>query len=278
MGRGLRVQYYGAIYHIVHEGIDGENIFSDDEDKSYLLKLMSESKEVKDFKIFAYTILDNSYNLLIKTLNIPISNIMHSINFKYAKYYNIKARRTGRVFHERYKATLVQDERYLLPIIKYIHRFPVEAQLCNSMEEYKWSSHAFYRMNVESMVNIGEVLDMFSSNRIEAIAKYVEFMEREDENYENIKCMSKNSAIIGTEEFVRDIKGKGNRRSLDELLRQSCPGEDEFNLIKNGFRERSLTQYKIEYIIKAKEEGYTFKEIGENIGVTAAAVRGLVKR
>ena len=278
MGRGLRVQYYGAIYHIVHEGIDGENSFSDDEDKSYLLKLMSESKEVKDFKIFAYTILDNSYNLLIKTLNIPISNIMHSINFKYAKYYNIKARRTGRVFHERYKATLVQDERYLLPIIKYIHRFPVEAQLCNSMEEYKWSSHPFYRMNVESMVNIGEVLDMFSSNRIEAIAKYVEFMEREDENYENIKCMSKNSAIIGTEEFVRDIKGKGNRRSLDELLRQSCPGEDEFNLIKNGFRERSLTQYKIEYIIKAKEEGYTFKEIGENIGVTAAAVRGLVKR
>ena len=275
MGRRGRVQYYGAIYHIIQKG--RQRIFSDDEDKSYLLELISETKQVKDFKILAYLIMDHCYHLLIKTLNIPISNIMHCINFKYAKYYNIKTSRTGPVFHERYKATLVQDERYILPVVKYIHRYPVEAGLCNLMEEYKWSSDVFYRVNLESMVNIEQVLNLLSPNRIESIKKYIEFMEREDEDYEYMKYKCENSKIIGTEEFVRQILGKNKRRSLDALLRESCPREEEFNLIKNGSRKRYLTQFKIKYIAMGKREGYGFKEIGENIGITAAAARALIK-
>lgn len=275
MGRKNRIQYYGAIYYINQRGKEGDRPFFKDEDKAYLLELINEAKENKDFKIFAYVIMDNCYYLLLQTLNIPISNIMHYINFKYASYYNRKLKRTGAVFNQRYKSTLVQDERFILPIIKYIHRYPVEIGLCATMEEYKWSSDAFYRVNMESVVNIEQVLSMFSPNRLEAIEKYIEYMEKEEKNWEFIKHMCENSFIIGTGEFIRRMEGK-NRTSLEVLLRKSCPTEAEFKLIKKGSRERYLTKYKVEYISLGRREGYTYKEIGEYIGITGAAARGLL--
>jgi len=270
MGRKPRIQYYGAIYHLIQKGRNGNKIFLDDADKSYLLELINESKEAKGFRIFAFVIMDNCYHLLMQTLNIPISNIMHYINSKYARYYNRKYNKTGRVFHERYKSTLIQDDRFIMPIVKYIHRYPVETGLCHSTEEYKWSSDVFYRVNMESVVNIEYILNMFSINRIEARKEYREYMEKE-EDWDPIN----KSSIIGTDEFVHRMQGK-DRTSLDKLLRKCCPTEEEFNLIKRGSRERYLTNFKVEYISIAKKEGYTYKEIGENIGISGAAARSLV--
>jgi hypothetical protein len=173
-------------------------------------------------------------------------------------------------------STLVQDERFLLPIVKYIHKYPVEAGLCSSIEEYKWSSHVFYRVNMENVVNIEDILNTFSANRIEAIKRYTEYMETEEENWKAIKYRLENISIIGTDEFIMEIQGKKHKQSLDELLKRCCPTEEEFKLIKNGSRERYLTDYKVEYISMAKREGYTYKEIGENIGITGAAARSLI--
>lgn len=276
MGRKPRIQYYGAIYHVIQRGRDGERVLLEDEDKSHLLELINEAKESKGFRVFAFLIMDNCYHLLIQALNVPISNIMHYINFKYARYYNSKSSKKGKVFRERYKSTLVQDERFLLPIVKYIHKYPVEAGLCSSIEEYKWSSHVFYRVNMENVVNIEDILNTFSANRIEAIKRYTEYMETEEEDWKAIKYRLENSSIIGTDEFIMEIQGKKHRQSLDELLKRCCPTEEEFKLIKNGSRERYLTDYKVEYISMAKREGYTYKEIGENIGITGAAARSLI--
>ena len=88
MGRKPRVEYYGAIYHIIQRGNNKKPIFKDERHKNFLLKILSETKEIYDFKIFAYVIMDNHYHFLIRTFNIPISKIMHLINTRYGKYYN----------------------------------------------------------------------------------------------------------------------------------------------------------------------------------------------
>ncbi len=274
MARKARIQYYGAIYYLMQQGRNGEKVFIYDQDKSYLLELISEAKEEKDFRIFAYAVMDNCYHLLIQTLNVPLSSIMHYINFKYARYYNEKNNRTGPVFQQRYKAILLQDERYILPIMKYIHRCPLLAGLCKTVEEYKWTSDVFYRVNMENMVNIEQVLAIFSPNRLESIERYIEYMDGGEDG----DCSWVHSSIVGTEDFIRRMEGKETRKSLDELLRASCPTEVEFKLIKDGSRDRYLTQYKIKYILKGKSLGYTYKEIGENIGITGAAARSLAKK
>ncbi|CCQ95126.1 conserved hypothetical protein [[Clostridium] ultunense Esp] len=283
MGRRPRIEYYGAIYHIIQRGNDRLPVFKQDKDKVVLLEILSEAKEIYDFKIYAYAIMNNHYHFLIQTFNIPISTIMHNINTRYAKYYNRKMDRTGPVFEDRYKGILVQDESYFLTLIRYIHNNPVTANICNSMEEYKWSSDVFYRMNIGNMVDIDEFLEFLSSDRKKAIEKYMELMDEEINDYETLKDIYERSTIIGTEEFIRSIEGykdgKNNEKmDLDEILKVACPTEYEFNLIKNGSRKRYLTKYKIKYIELGKKEGYTYYQIGENIGVSRTSVRKILKK
>ena len=70
MGRRPRIEYYGAIYHIIQRGNNRKPIFKRDEDKVYLLEVLSETKEIYDFKVFAYVVMSNHYHFLIQTLKL----------------------------------------------------------------------------------------------------------------------------------------------------------------------------------------------------------------
>ena len=278
VARGNRIEYYGAYYHVIQRGVNQEHIFQSPGDKSHLLEILSDSKEQYDFKLFAYVIMDNHYHLLIQTLNIPISKIMHQVNMKYAIYYNTKYERVGHVFENRYKGILVQDDTYFITLIKYIHNNPVAAGICNSMEEYKWSSDLFYRINIGNMVDIDEFLNMFSSNRLKAIERYIELMKEDNIEQGIMVELYENSDIIGTDEFIRKITmGEGAKESLDEILLKTCSNPQDFELIKSGSRLRYLTEYKKEYIYLAQETGYNNVDIGRNIGITSQAVQNLIK-
>lgn len=277
MGRRPRIEYYGAIYHIIQRGNNRKPIFKRDEDKVYLLEVLSETKEIYDFKVFAYVVMSNHYHFLIQTLNIPISKIMHQINTRYAKYYNNSTGNTGPVFEDRYKGILVQDESYLIALIKYIHNNPVAAKICPTMEEYRWSSDMFYRVNMDNIVDIDELLDMLSPNRIDAIRRYAELMEEDDLEYQVMKDMYEERDIIGKEEFIQSLKEEEEVLALDEILKAACPTSVEYDLIKSGSRKRYLSKYKREYIALSRKEGYSYETIGEYIGITAAAARSLVR-
>ena len=278
MPRINRIEYYGAYYHIIQRGVNQEYIFKAPGDKSYLLEMVSDAKEQFDLKIFAYAIMGNHYHLFIQALNVPISKIMHQINTRYAIYYNKKYEKVGHVFESRYKGILVQDDSYFVTLIKYIHNNPVAAGICDSIEEYKWSSDMFYRRNIDNIVDIDEFLNILSPNRLKAIEKYIELMEEDNIDQENLMDLYENSDIIGAEDFIRKIREEGDSRlSLDEILEKVCPSLEEFNLIKSGSRLRDLTVYKKEYIALAKEAGYSTIEIGENIGVTSQAIQNMMK-
>ena len=220
--------------------------------------------------------MNNHYHFLLQTLNIPISKIMHQINTRYAKYYNYSTGNTGPVFEDRYKGILVQDESYLIALIKYIHNNPVAAKICPTMEEYRWSSDMFYRVNMDNIVDIDELLDMLSSNRIDAIRRYVELMSEDDLEYHIMKDMYEERDMIGKEEFIQSLEEE-ELLSLDEILRTACPTSVEYDLIKSGSRKRYLSKYKREYIALGRKEGYSYEVIGNYIGVTAAAARSLLR-
>ena len=67
------------------------------------------------------------------------------------------------------------------------------------------------------------------------------------------------------------------KTTLDQILMISCPSKVEFELIKASSRKRYLTKYKKKYINLSKDEGYSYYEIGKNIGISAAAVRNILK-
>ena len=280
MARPRRIEYKGAIYHLIQRGSNKEYIFKNDIYKGYLIKIIKEAKERHGFNFYDYVIMGNHYHLLIQTIDIPISKIMHGVNSNYARYYNYKENRTGPVFENRYKGILVENETYLLQLLKYIHLNPVRAKMCLSMDNYRWSSDVFYRRNMRGIVDIDIILNILSQNRIEAIRKYMSFMDSGYSHKDFHPDVFENIEIIGSEEFFEKMLVEDNVEipSLGEILMEVCPSKEEYNLIKLASRKRSLTDYKVQYIVKAREFNYSFVEIGEYIGISDSAAARLCNR
>lgn len=268
LGRKRRLQYYGAMYHISHKG--NVDIFPDEEDKLQLLGILSDVKEHFDFKLLAYNITENKYDLFIKTHNISISKIIQRINMLYARYFNDKNRRKGPVFHGRFQSEVVRNEDMLINVIKYIHMIPVYERIVDYMDEYKWSSDFLYRTNIESLVDIDYLLDILALERHEAMDKYSKLMDKLEGETELLK---------GFYEEERDILNLKKREvNLDDILKKVCDNESDFNLIKTGSKKSHLMKLKEDYIRESKDLGFNSIDIGKNIGISDRAVRKYFNR
>lgn len=271
MGRKPRIEFFGATYHVIQRGHNKAYIFEKDEDKMKLLSILGEAKELFDFNLIAYCIMDNHYHMVIKTHNIPISKIMHRINSLYAKYYNYKYERCGSPFQGRFKSLVVKNDSNLFNLINYVHNNPVYKNMIKSMTEYKWSSDVFYRMNLENFVDTYYFLDMLSNNRKSAIKSYVELMDVYDNDYEKLKKEFENQEIIDS--TIRDSSSENRIKELDNVLRDVCNEDEAYKLIKFKSRKPYLMKYKYEYIERSIEQGFSHAEIGKNIGLTERAIR-----
>ncbi|MDD2482613.1 MAG: transposase [Lutispora sp.] len=276
MARDPRREYDGGIYHVIARGNNKEYIFKEEQDKGYFIKIVKEAIGV-DYQLYGYILMDNHYHFIIQRHDKELHQVMHQINNKFSKYFNFKYKRVGHVFQSRYKAILVQDERYLLSLIRYVHRNPVRAGMCKNVSDYKWSSNFFYERNRRSFINIDTVLDMISLDRNIAINLYIEYMRNSEEDSVDFD----EKKIIGDDAYeimMSTRKVKPARKRLDEILMEVCSNTEEFELIKNGSRQRNLTKSKLEYIRKSIEANYTQREIGGNIGISDAAIRELMRK
>ena len=288
MGRKPRVEYIGAMYHIIQRGNNRAYIFEEEEDKVFFLELVGRYKEEMEYEVLAFVIMDNHYHMIIRTMKDPIHTVMRRINTQYSKYFNRKNDRSGHAFQNRYKGIVVEDDRYLLSLLKYIHLNPVKAKIAKKMQFYRFSSDRFYRGYNSDIVDIDFVLSIFYSdskkNPSRAIKLYSKFMDdEEDEEYKEFLENLENKEDIKRKKEKKEIRellelSSKKRKSLQEILENISEGEENFNLIKNGSRKRSLTRYKIRYIKEAIEERYTLKEIGNYISVSDVAILDMFNR
>jgi putative transposase len=200
------------------------------------------------------------------------------VNNRYSKNYNKSHNRTDHVFGGRYKGILVKDDKYLFSLLRYIHNNPVRAKICKTIAGYKWSSDQYYRNNIKKLVHIDKILNMFSDNRRIALEEYARFMDQKEPVVKE-KAFYEEVDIIGESEKETSVSNKQDigDKTLDGILRHVVANEDVFRRIKLGSRQRILKDYKIRYVKVAVDYGYSFKEIGENIGVTGEAVNKIVQ-
>lgn len=275
MGRPPRFEYKGCTYHVIARGNNKEFIFNESIDKGYFIKQVKETIDEMGYRVFGFVLMSNHYHIIVQTNDKKLQDIMHQINNKYSKYFNNKYGRVGHVFEGRYKAIPVQDERYLMDLLRYVHQNPVAAHICDTVEKYKWSSDVFYRKNLKGFICTDIVLDMLDKDRKAAIKRYRELMmEDVDKDYENI-------GVIGDEVYqimCIDKKRNESRKRLDEILFDTGIEMEDYSLVKAGSRKRTLTVYKLEYIRTALNLRYTNKEIGQNISITESAIKELITR
>jgi len=140
-------------------GINQQRIFEDDEDNDKFLLVLEDCKSVGGFELYGFCLMGNHVHLLMKTGQEELEQVFRRLGARYVYWYNWKYRRSGHLFQDRYKSEAVEDDRYLLAVLRYIHQNPVKSNLCDSPEGYRWSSYNEY-ISGGRLVDVGFVLDM----------------------------------------------------------------------------------------------------------------------
>jgi len=149
MPRKIRVEYPGAIYHVMSRGDRREDIFRDDVDRQEFLKTLAEACQKTGFQVHAYCLMRNHFHLVVET---PSANLVAGMRWLLSSYtlrLNHRHKLSGHVFSGRYKALIVDGsgDGYLRTVCDYVHLNPVRAKLLGSEERllgYPWSSLVWY--------------------------------------------------------------------------------------------------------------------------------------
>ena len=149
MARKLRVQYPGAIYHVMNRGDRREPIFKDDQDHRRFLETLGEACGKTGWHVHAYCLMLNHFHLVVET---PKANLVAGMKWflgTYTSRFNRRHKLFGHLFSGRYKSLIVDGsgDGYLRTVCDYVHLNPVRANLLQPeqpLQEYRWSSYPEY--------------------------------------------------------------------------------------------------------------------------------------
>jgi len=130
--------------HIMHRGNNRQNIFETDDDITRIKEDIEQGLKKSGCLLHAYVIMNNHLHLLVTpNSKEQLSAFMQSMANRYVRYYNSLHQRTGTIWEGRYKSCLVDSEKYLFSLYKYIEMNPVKANMVSNVAEYKWSSYPY---------------------------------------------------------------------------------------------------------------------------------------
>ena len=149
MPRKLRLQYAGAICHVMNRGDRREPIFKDDFDRVRFLEALGQACEKTGWQVHAFCLMRNHFHLVVET---PQPNLVAGMKWllgTYTSRFNRRHKEFGHVFSGRYKSLLVNGSGsgYLKTVCDYVHLNPVRAALVRAsqpLESYRWSSYGEY--------------------------------------------------------------------------------------------------------------------------------------
>lgn len=141
MGRPLRLQIAGGIYHVFARGNNRREIFYADDDYRLYLWLLARTVDRLGWQVMAYCLMPNHVHLLVETPAADLGRGMQRFHSDYARMFNERYDMVGHVFQGRYGSKLVLDDPQFAMVVGYIAANPVAAGLCADPAEWRWSSH-----------------------------------------------------------------------------------------------------------------------------------------
>lgn len=269
MSRPLRIEFAGALYHVMARGDARAAIFLDEGDRRAFCAGLARACERFEWRLWAYCLMDNHYHLLVETLQPTLSRGMREVNGVYTQAFNRRHGRVGHVLQGRYKAVLVDKDSYLLELSRYIVLNPVRARLCQAADDWPWSSYraVMGKAAATEMLAVTETLALFSEDRGAARRAYARFVA---EGAGVSLPKNKQQLFLGDDDFVERMAARAQTPSREVPRKQRV--------------QKSLAQYaraaddRDSAICAAYASGaYTLKAIGEHFNLHYATVSRIAR-
>jgi len=289
MARPIRINFEGAYYHVVNRGRGRMNIFRNHRDYKDFLRLMAECCDQYQVSVVAYCLMSNHYHLLLHTPHANLSAYMRQLNGVYTQAFNRRYRQDGSLFRGRYKAVIVQEEFYLMRVIRYIHLNPKKAEIVRKPEDYEWASHKEYlKVNrSKRWLNYQDVMKRKWGKEKKGLKGYEAFMGQEhDREVEEFYKAKKVGCVLGENDYKdqlahnyihkkryynreiperRKIEQKYLVEQIEEIIKA------EYNLseeeLRNARRGEENEARNLAIRLIREKVGVSCKEIAQRYGV-----------
>jgi putative transposase len=216
MPRQAREKSSSGTYHIMLRGINRQDIFLDREDRERFISTIKKYKQTCGYNIFGYCLMSNHVHLLLREGKETIAQAMKRIGTSYVYWYNMKYERCGHLFQDRFKSEIVEDDGYLLAVLRYIHQNPLKAGMVSELGAYEWSSYNDYTGKKSMVTDTHFILDLFYSDPVKAVGIFKKFMELENQD----RCLDdevKKKALPDEEvkALIKEMIGSENIEALN---------------------------------------------------------------
>lgn len=214
MARSFRKKDPQGIYHIITKGISELKLFKNPKEKKKYLELVAKYRDIFNFKVYGFCIMDTHAHLIIGSNGADISKFMQGINGSYVGYFNIIHDREGHALKDRFSSYIIADDSYLLNASIYVHRNPKDIkEYADKIDKYKYSSLAVYinenfKDNSFMPVDTDLILALISSDKAMARKLYFEKVMKITNSEDNSIADLSTAEIDKTKNEFEYISGK----------------------------------------------------------------------
>jgi len=272
----------GALHHVMGRGIERTNLFRTDADRGDFVDRLAQLCLEGSLVVYAWSLLSNHFHLLVRTGRQPISRSMKKLLTGYVVNFNLRHKRSGHLFQNRYKSIICEEDPYLLELARYIHLNPVRAGMVRDVEQlrdYRWSGHSAIMGRVKQQwQDVNTILAYFGKGK-KAVEKYEEFVKegavqgrrpelvgggllRSQGGWSQVLSLRRkgikvgsDERILGGDEFIRRLMSEAEEREretlrlgrkvpdLQTLAKRITKGEAiEESELRSGMRTREMVR------------------------------------
>ncbi len=239
MPRPLRIQFSGAVYHVMCRGNRQDPIFKDRVDHERFLQTLGEACKRCGWRVHAFVLMGNHYHLLLETPEPNLVDGMRWLQGVYTQRFNARHKVFGHLFQGRYKALLVDDGEYFSTVATYIHLNPARSRSFDlnrgMLTDFEWSSYRGYMRPAErpewlctdrvlSSSGVEDTPAGRSRYRVAMQERVAEILHSDnpamaDEDWNNIR----RGWIFGSDEFCKEVRASIDR-AAEGVQRESSSG------------------------------------------------------
>lgn len=302
MPRTSRLDIPDVLHHVMVRGIEQSNIFIDDADRSAFVNRLAQLLCETGMECLAWALMDNHIHLLLRPHQSSLATFMRRLLTGYAITFNLRHKRSGHLFQNRYKSIVCEEEIYLLELVRYIHLNPLRAGIVATMDQldtYPWCGHAVLMGNNELLgQNTEEIMARFGTNNTAARQDYRIFiadgiplghrddligggLKRSQHDADDISRIEAYDArILGSGTFVENlligrVEGiQGKRTTLAELAGKIAPLFDlSAELLAQRARTKNVSRARSVFCYTATcKMGFSGVEVALFLHQTRSAV------
>ncbi|MDI6687999.1 MAG: transposase [Desulfobacterales bacterium] len=250
MPRQARLDATGVLQHVMARGIERRKIFWDDKDRASFLERLAVILEQTQTQCYAWALIPNHFHILLRTGTTPLSTVMRRLMTGYAVTFNIRHRRSGHLFQNRYKSIVCEEDPYLLELIRYIHLNPLRAKLVedlNALDKYPWTGHSAILGRRKNPLIPKLEKEVSSADKRIGFSQFHLETEKARMNSENPACPARHVESEGHSFGVAPADGTGVNPARPVKF------EDHLTGVK---KEKSLAEKTIEDVLRYFGESF----------------------